>query len=317
MRGNRADGRDLFADYVAASKLLNLRAGTFFSNFENFFLGVAKGKWTATTHWELLLRRDVFAQRCMSAERNVRLRCTLARRLVWTALVCSVTQGAGIRGRAVWNDAGHSCGGSVVAHNGSFHMLTGDFIGGINANGQPSGRDFRIDYAVSESASVEGPYAMRGVISNNAQAPQVVAQTFANGSTRFVLFQSPGGPLVSASPAGPFVPVVAIGWKECSEPAPLLYNGTWFVTCQCDTLPIPVCAVPFTIRTAPALEGPWSLHSTIGLQERARDFGISIEDPNLFVDKRGWWHILYHAVSGAERLLLYMLSQPLRSKTRL
>ena len=110
MRGNRADGRDLFADYVAASKLLNLRAGTFFSNFENFFLGVAKGKWTATTHRKLLLRRDVFAQRCMSAERNVRLRCTLARRLVWTALVCSVTQGAGIRGRAVWNDAGHSWG---------------------------------------------------------------------------------------------------------------------------------------------------------------------------------------------------------------
>ena len=41
---NSVYGKDLFADYVAASKLLNLRAGTFFSNFENFFLGVAKGK---------------------------------------------------------------------------------------------------------------------------------------------------------------------------------------------------------------------------------------------------------------------------------
>lgn len=70
----------------------------------------------------------------------------------------------------------------MVEHNGSFHMIAGDFIGGINANGQPSGRDFRVDYATS--ASVEGPYSLHSVITNNAQ---VIAHTCANNLSHHTL----------------------------------------------------------------------------------------------------------------------------------
>ena len=41
---NSVYGRDVFADYVGVSKRLNIKAGTFFTNFHNYYLGIAQGK---------------------------------------------------------------------------------------------------------------------------------------------------------------------------------------------------------------------------------------------------------------------------------
>ncbi len=85
---------------------------------------------------------------------------------------------------------------------------------------------------------------------------------------------------------GPFVPIRGAGYSGIN-PAPIYHNGSFFVTSQATTL----------IETAPSYRGPWAFYANI-----SHPWGPSpasgpyhVEDPFLWVDKRGRWHIINHA----------------------
>ena len=69
-----------------------------------------------------------------------------------------------------------------------------------------------------------------------------------------------------------------------TNPAPVLHNGVFFATTQ-KTL---------VVVTAPSLAGPWTNYSNI----TAAHPGYRVEDPFLWLDKRGRWHILNHAMNN-------------------
>ena len=179
----------------------------------------------------------------------------------------------------VYSGAGHSWGGSVVEHHGTYHMYAGDFYAGLNY----SHLLYRIDYATSPT--LEGPYTLRKVLSD-AQGVQTVKQDFANGTARFVMFQSPGPIHKADSPEGPFTAVESVGFHGASEPAPMLYKGRWHTT---------TVNGPGPILSAPSLEGPWTEFANPAAGINSRGFGVTIEDPYLYVDAQDHWHLLYHA----------------------
>lgn len=165
----------------------------------------------------------------------------------------------------VYNGAGHSWGGSVVEHNGSYHMYAGDFYAGLDFGHLLN----RIDYATSPT--LEGPYTIQKVLSD-AQGVQTVKQTFANGTARFVLFESPGPIQVADAPEGPFTAVESVGFHGASEPAPLLFKDRWYTT---------TANGPGPIISAPSLEGPWTAFANPAANINWRGFGVTIEDPYL------------------------------------
>eukprot|EP01043_Picozoa_sp_COSAG02_P017945 COSAG02_NODE_825_length_16730_cov_58.738260_9_plen_488_part_00 len=179
----------------------------------------------------------------------------------------------------IYEGAGHSWGGSVVEHNETYHMYAGDFYAGLNHHHLLN----RIDYATSPT--LEGPYTIQQVLVD-AQGVQTVKQTYPNGTARYVMFQSPGPIHVADNPAGPFVAIKSDGFHGASEPAPMLYKGRWYTT---------TANGPGPIVSAPSLEGPWTEFANPGAGINWRGFGVTIEDPYLYVDAQQHWHLLYHA----------------------
>ena len=91
----------------------------------------------------------------------------------------------------------------------------------------------------------------------------------------------------AASPEGPFTPVhvTPTPWSPCNNPAPAVHpNGTVYLACA------------WSLRRAPSPEGPWTPSWPIAGAQTGRIWlGKSWEDPFLWFDKRGYWHILAHA----------------------
>ena len=90
-----------------------------------------------------------------------------------------------------------------------------------------------------------------------------------------------------AGPEGPFIPVTSGGApKGCNNPAPVLHpNGTLFLFCS--------WSIRASLSGSP--EGPWTTARTVrppGATDR------NWEDPFLFFDRRGNFHLLSHTWSA-------------------
>jgi hypothetical protein len=88
---------------------------------------------------------------------------------------------------------------------------------------------------------------------------------------------------MATSPSGPWVPVgTGPNGGSCNNPAPWrLTNGTWMIICNGDTL-----------LSGPGAAGPWIVVNHISAS--GKPVAGTYEDPYLFVDPRGNWHLLYH-----------------------
>jgi len=111
----------------------------------------------------------------------------------------------------------------------------------------------------------------------DAGAPAAAAAAAAGGST---VHTAPG-------PDGPWTPVPVAntpGGGNCNNPAPTVApNGTWYIVCGSDLL------------TAATYAGPWAAvpGANIGGATGPRVPG-NYEDPFLYIDPRGNWHVIYH-----------------------
>jgi hypothetical protein len=95
-----------------------------------------------------------------------------------------------------------------------------------------------------------------------------------------------GDVLVADTLEGPFV-------KEARyagvNPAPAFANGSFFLTTQHTT----------EVLTAPSVGGPWTFFSNI-THPPASIMNYTVEDPRMWVDRRGNFHILTHAYNTHE-----------------
>ena len=94
---------------------------------------------------------------------------------------------------------------------------------------------------------------------------------------------------IATSPNGPFLPANPL--PSCNNPAPWLHsNGTWYVVCN-----------GFSLYSAAGIQGPW-VHVTDISASDSTPLPGNYEDPLLFLDARGNWHVIYHVyrTSGAD-----------------
>ena len=95
-----------------------------------------------------------------------------------------------------------------------------------------------------------------------------------------------GGKILTAnSPSGPFVQSYTY---SASNPAPVYYKGNFYLTDQDTT----------TIRTTSSLDKPWTVFTTVPHPK----LPYTVEDPFLWVDRRGNWHIINHAYNTGQRI---------------
>ena len=176
-------------------------------------------------------------------------------------------------------------GGNPVLANDTYHLFVARVPGTLAMWYKTS----QIDRATSRSMT--GPYTYAATaLPVFAHNPQIVHQTFRNGTERFVLFHiGQGGIHAAESPEGPFLPVAPANWS-CDNPAPYwdAAEETWYLTCR---------TKKNGLRTAKHLAGPWT---QIGLAPPEPPAGPDTwcEDPYLYRDaRRGHWHALFHAVN--------------------
>ena len=100
---------------------------------------------------------------------------------------------------------------------------------------------------------------------------------------------------VATSPWGPWHPVNPAP-PRCNNPAPIQHpNGTWLLLCNNVGGAFGLQG-QYPLYSAPELEGPWTLRTrlpilyNISRQESPRVF----EDPFMYIDQAGVWHVLWH-----------------------
>ena len=141
-------------------------------------------------------------------------------------------------------------------------------------------------YAHGTASSVAGPYDWSSPnISSNAINPAaLVYPDAATGAPVYTLWIG-GDILVASSAAGPYTKTYSN--PAPSNTAPAYYKGAFYVTDQ-DTS---------QLLTATSLKGPWTKFSSIN--HPALDY--TVEDPYLYVDTRGNFHIINHAYNTGQR----------------
>jgi hypothetical protein len=196
---------------------------------------------------------------------------------------------------------GTSWGGSIIKVNDTYH---GYFC---STKSIPDITNAHIIHG--SSPRIEGPYNFSGVV-GRAEGPSMIVQKFSNSSVQYVLWSGPDGheddgygPVrVADQPEGPFTNVPfdfprkdSKGHCTCFDPAPMWLNDTWFVTCQIpdgSNHTRPPYVTDLIIYHSATLAGPWQVYSNSTLH---RPTGQWIEDPFLWTDEQGNWHLLSHA----------------------
>jgi len=182
--------------------------------------------------------------------------------------------------RNTWN------GPIVTDKNGQYHIF--DPIYKEGSLGGPTS----ILHGVA--ANVTGPYdwsAQPSLPTGGGENPAFV--TFVDpttGKTVYSLWIS-GKVRIAATPLGPFVEVPNFKYSG-SNPAPIFHNGAWYMTSQTTT----------DIMTTPSLKAgsTWVEYSTISHDGAPGNISYHTEDPFMWVDKRGNWHIINHAYSNVQ-----------------
>jgi hypothetical protein len=106
------------------------------------------------------------------------------------------------------------------------------------------------------------------------------------GSTTAVFLG--GKVMIADSPDGPFsVSPYTYPGGGGSNPAPIFKDGALYMTNQGTS----------TVWTTPSLDKPWTTFSTV----QHPKFPYTVEDPVMWVDPRGNWHIINHAYNTGQR----------------
>jgi len=192
-------------------------------------------------------------------------------------------------------------GGNIIFDGEKYHM----FVSAMTNHCPLStwGKNSRIDHAVSSSAT--GPYHLVDVAVNtwahNAAAVTLHDGSFAifhigNGagapdggencnSTEYkgpILVPEAAGSTIHVSKSlnGPWKPLQGNTLGDCNNPAPWVHrNGTIFILCG------------DAMKRSENIAGPWRTVST--LSHTGGPSG-NYEDPFLYIDVKGHFHLLYH-----------------------
>jgi hypothetical protein len=138
---------------------------------------------------------------------------------------------------------------------------------------------------------VTGPYdwtSHADLPTNHGENPAALVYVDATtGETVYSLWIG-GGVMTASSPDGPFAPLSGFSYPG-GNPAPIFHNGAFYMTNQFTT----------QIYTTPALTAGavWTVHANISHATLPTD-DYHVEDPFLWVDRRGNWHIINHAYSN-------------------
>lgn len=223
----------------------------------------------------------------------------------------------------IFPSSNFSWGGAVLNVGGTFHAFITHWADGIGTNTSKI-----IKHGTSTNAA--GPYSYSPRFSMPGMSPQVVvwkkpasnlgtagaldaasvaALTARTGdatynetggdtatTTQYVMFTAaPPALWVASTPAGPFAPLSfkrpSFGGTPCGNAAPTLVGQSWYAVCQKTT----------EVFASTAPEGPWSKFGEIAPWQNVSGLKSQhVEDPFLWVDKRGNWHILNHAYNFSE-----------------
>eukprot|EP00928_Gymnodinium_smaydae_P079749 TRINITY_DN63602_c0_g1_i1.p1 TRINITY_DN63602_c0_g1~~TRINITY_DN63602_c0_g1_i1.p1 ORF type:complete len:399 (-),score=39.33 TRINITY_DN63602_c0_g1_i1:170-1324(-) len=135
-----------------------------------------------------------------------------------------------------------------------------------------------IDMMHGVATSIEGPYTWTAIGRDMGANPAFLTYTDRSGQTRYSLWV--GGKIYAAdSPTGPFD--IANGSFHGGNPAPIYHEGAFYLVAQ-DTR---------EILTADALDAPWRKFADITPRLKKG----KQEDPFMWIDGRGNWHIINHA----------------------
>jgi len=176
-------------------------------------------------------------------------------------------------------------GGPIMtAPDGTFHLFSP-----LYRNGSLSGPT-TMKHGVA--SVVTGPYDWTTYADLPLTGENPAAVAFvdpATGKKVFSLWVG-GQVLVADSPASAFVPVAGFTYPG-GNPAPMYHGGAWYMTNQQTT----------TIYTTPRLAAgaKWAVFANISHADLPAD-EFHVEDPFLWVDATGNWHIINHAYSNLE-----------------
>lgn len=139
-------------------------------------------------------------------------------------------------------------------------------------------------HGVADAPTGPWDFASRPNISSQRINPSFLAYPDGSGGRVYSLWTQ-GGLHTAGSLDGPFLP--ASGGNSGVNPAPVFLNGAFYLTTQATR----------EVVTAPAVTGPWAFFGNIS-HPATQD--STSEDPFLWIDKRGNWHILNHAYNTSE-----------------
>ena len=182
-----------------------------------------------------------------------------------------VTPSGSCRALNTWN-------GPIVKVGDTFHMFNPLYKRGSLLETQ--------DMLHGVSNNITGPYSWRTQNQGNMGSnPALVA--FLDPETNVTKYSlwSGGNVYVSDDINGKFE-LVSGENPRLSNPAPIFHNGRWFATSQSTT----------EILTTTKLGAAWEHFSSI---RPKIDRGVQ-EDPFMWIDRRGSWHILNHAYDTSE-----------------
>lgn len=139
--------------------------------------------------------------------------------------------------------------------------------------------------------SIAGPYKWESMGFNDGINPAMLVfedNNMGNNKTTYSLWT--GGQIrVADDPNGPFEVVVNATYPG-DNPAPIYHEGKFYMTNQHTKF----------VWTSSSLSGPWTLYSDIQVNEQP-DTSTILEDPTLWIDARGHWHIINHAYDMSQQ----------------
>ena len=140
------------------------------------------------------------------------------------------------------------------------------------------------------ATSVAGPYTWETQPELPAAInPAAVAFTDpATGARVFSLWLG-GRVFVAASAGGPWTPSPGATYPGVN-PAPVFHGGAWYLTNQATA----------QVWTAPRLGASWTLFANISHAALPAGIDYHVEDPFMWIDARGGWHIINHAYANAQ-----------------
>mmetsp|Transcript_17727 Transcript_17727/g.46280 ORF Transcript_17727/g.46280 Transcript_17727/m.46280 type:complete len:363 (-) Transcript_17727:1552-2640(-) len=178
--------------------------------------------------------------------------------------------------RNTWN------GPIVTGSDGKFHMYVPIYNKG-SLGGPPS-------MLHGLATSVTGPWDWTSLPQMPTAGENPAAVVFKNESGGTVYSIWIGGKIrISDSPYGPFIEPDGYRYPG-GNPAPLFHNGAFYMTNQGTG----------AIYTSPRLGAPWTTFATLNHSALPDPTYYHVEDPFMWIDKRGNWHIINHAYRNDE-----------------